>query len=99
MKKANEKGDKKKAENIKKNNLGNKKLNKQKEKANIELKEIIYKSAKTLAQKAKIIAIEDLSFTSNSTKFKNVNRKLSSWLKSVIDEAISKYCFARRFQI
>ena len=93
MKKANEKGDKKKAENIKKNNLGNKKLNKQKEKANIELKEIIYKAAKTLAQKAKIIAIEDLTFKTKSTKYKNVNRKLSSWLKSTIDEAISKYCF------
>ena len=93
MKKANEKGDKKKANNIKKNNLGNKKLNRQKEKANIELKEIIYKAAKTLAQKAKIIAIEDLTFKTKSTKFKNVNRHLSSWLKSTIDEAISKYCF------
>ena len=93
MKKANEKGDKKKANNIKKNNLGNKKLNRQKEKANIELKEIIYKAAKTLAQKAKIIAIEDLTFKTKSTKFKNVNRRLSSWLKSTIDEAISKYCF------
>ena len=93
MKKANEKGDKKKANNIKKNNLGNKKLNRQKEKANIELKEIIYKSAKILAQKAKVIAIEDLTFKTKSTKFKNVNRRLSSWLKSTIDEAISKYCF------
>ena len=93
MKKANEKGDKKKANNIKKNNLCNKKLNKQKEKANIELKEIIYKAAKTLAQKAKIIAIEDLTFKTKSTKFKNVNRRLSSWIKSTIDEAISKYCF------
>ena len=93
MKKANEKGDKKKAENIKRNNLGNKKLNRQKEKANIELKEIIYKSAKILAQKAKVIAIEDLTFKTKSTKFKNVNRRLSSWLKSTIDEAISKYCF------
>ena len=93
MKKANEKGDKKKANNIKKNNLDNKKLNRQKEKANIELKEIIYKAAKTLAQKAKIIAIEDLAFKTKSTKFKNVNRRLSSWIKSTIDEAISKYCF------
>ena len=93
MKKANEKGDKKKANNIKKNNLDNKKLNRQKEKANIELKEIIYKAAKTLAQKAKVIAIEDLTFKTKSTKFKNVNRRLSSWIKSTIDEAISKYCF------
>ena len=93
MKKAKESGNLKKANNIKKNNLGNKKLNKQKEKANIELKEIIYKAAKTLAQKANIIAIEDLTFKTKSTKFKNVNRRLSSWLKSTIDEAISKYCF------
>ena len=93
MKKAKESGNFKKANNIKKNNLGNKKLNKQKEKANIELKEIIYKAAKTLAQKANIIAIEDLTFKTKSTKFKNVNRRLSSWIKSTIDEAISKYCF------
>ena len=93
MKNAKESENFKKANNIKKNNLGNKKLNKQKEKTNIELKEIIYKAAKTLAQKAKIIAIEDLTFKTKSTKFKNVNRRLSSWLKSTIDEAISKYCF------
>ena len=93
MKNAKESENFKKANNIKKNNLGNKKLNKQKEKANIELKEIIYKAAKTLAQKAKIIAIEDLAFKTKSTKFKNVNRRLSSWIKSTIDEAISKYCF------
>ena len=93
MKNAKESENFKKANNIKKNNLGNKKLNKQKEKTNIELKEIIYKAAKTLAQKAKIIAIEDLTFKTKSTKYKNVNRRLSSWLKSTIDEAISKYCF------
>ena len=93
MKNAKESENFKKANNIKKNNLGNKKLNKQKEKTNIELKEIIYKAAKTLAQKAKIIAIEDLTFKTKSTKFKNVNRRLSSWIKSTIDEAISKYCF------
>ena len=93
MKNAKESENFKKANNIKKNNLGNKKLNKQKEKANIELKEIIYKAAKTLAQKANIIAIEDLTFKTKSTKFKNVNRRLSSWIKSTIDEAISKYCF------
>ena len=93
MKKADEVGDKKKAENIKKNNLGNKKLNNKKEKMKIELKEVIYSAAKTIAQKASVIAIEDLSFTSNSIKYKSVSRRLSSWLKSVIDEAISKYCF------
>ena len=93
MKKADEAGDKKKAENIKKNNLGNKKLNNQKEKMKIELREVIYSAAKTITKKANVIAIEDLSFTSNSTKYKSVNRRLSSWLKGVIDEAITKYCF------
>ena len=94
MKKARESGDFIKANNIKANNLGNKKLDKQKEIMKIELKEKIYSAAKVLAQKASIIAIEDLTFkTKSKGKFKKVNRRLSSWIKGVIDEAIIKYCF------
>lgn len=94
MKKARESGDFKKANNIRANNLGNKKLDKQKENMKIELKEKIYSAAKVLAQKASIIAIEDLTFkTKSKGKFKKVNRRLSSWIKGVIDEAIIKYCF------
>ena len=94
MKKVRESGDFKKANNIKANNLGNKKLDKQKERMKIELKEKIYSAAKVLAQKASIIAIEDLTFkTKSKGKFKKVNRRLSSWIKGVIDEAIIKYCF------
>lgn len=94
MKKAREAGHIKKANNIKSNNLGNKKLDKQKERMKIELKEKIYSAAKVLAQKASIIAIEDLTFkTKSKGKFKKVNRRLSSWIKGVIDEAIIKYCF------
>ena len=94
MKKAREAGDLKKANNIKSNNLGNKKLDKQKENMKIELKEKIYSAAKVLAQKASIVAIEDLTFkTKSKGKFKKVNRRLSSWIKGVIDEAIIKYCF------
>lgn len=94
MKKAREAGDIKRANNIKLNNLGNKKLNKQKEVMKAELKEKIYSAAKKIAQKASIIAIEDLTFkTKSKGKFKKVNRRLSSWIKGVIDEAIIKYCF------
>ena len=94
MKKAKDAGNFNKANNIKANNLGNKKLDKQKEIMKIELKEKIYSAAKVLAQKASIIAIEDLTFkTKSKGKFKKVNRRLSSWIKGVIDEAIIKYCF------
>jgi transposase, IS605 orfB family len=94
MKKTREAGDIKKANNIKFNNLGNKKLNRQKEVMKAELKEKIYSAAKVLAQKASIVAIEDLTFkTKSKGKFKKVNRRLSSWIKGVIDEAIIKYCF------
>ena len=94
MKKVREAGNFKKANNIKINNLGNKKLNKQKEIMKAELKEKIYSATKVLAQKASIIAIEDLTFkTKSKGKFKKVNRRLSSWIKGVIDEAIIKYCF------
>lgn len=99
MKKAREAGDIKKANNIKSNNLGNKKLNKQKEVMKAELKEKIYSAAKKIAQKASIIAIEDLTFKTKAKKGKKAkrgkktNRLLSSWIKGVIDEAIIKYCF------
>ena len=94
MKKARESGNFKKANNIRANNFGNKKLDKQKEIMKTELKEKIYSAAKVLAQKASIIAIEDLTFkTKSKGKFKKVNRRLSSWIKGVIDEAIIKYCF------
>lgn len=99
MKKAREAGDIKKANNIKSNNLGNKKLNKQKEVMKAELKEKIYSAAKKIAQKASIIAIEDLTFRTKAKKGKKAkrgkktNRLLSSWIKGVIDEAIIKYCF------
>lgn len=99
MKKAKDAGDIRKANNIKANNLGNKKLDKQKENMKIELKEKIYSAAKVLAQKASIIAIEDLTFKTKAKngkkakKGKRTNRRLSSWIKGVIDEAIIKYCF------
>lgn len=99
MKKAREAGYIKKANNIKINNLGNKKLDKQKEIMKAELKEKIYSAAKVLAQKASIIAIEDLTFKTKAKKGnkakkgKRTNRLLSSWIKGVIDEAIIKYCF------
>lgn len=99
MKKARESGDFIKANNIKANNLGNKKLDKQKEIMKIELKEKIYSAAKVLAQKASVIAIEDLTFKAKAKngkkakRGKKTNRRLSSWIKGVIDEAIIKYCF------
>lgn len=99
MKKARESGNFNKANNIKTNNLGNKKLDKQKEVMKAELKEKIYSAAKKIAQKASIIAIEDLTFKTKAKKGKKAkrgkktNRLLSSWIKGVIDEAIIKYCF------
>lgn len=99
MNKAKDAGDLKKANNIKTNNLGNKKLNRQKEVMKAELKEKIYSAAKKIAQKASVIAIEDLTFRTKAKKGKKAkrgkktNRLLSSWIKGVIDEAIIKYCF------
>ena len=69
MKKARESGDSKKASNIKSNNLGNKKLNRQKEIMKAELKEKIYSAAKKIAQKASIIAIENLTFKTKSQEW------------------------------
>jgi len=95
-------GDKKKIDNINKNNLGVKKYNKVKNKFKEEIKKVINKAINDFIEidKPKIIVVEDLTFVyskhSNRVKKqsgyinrgKKVNLYLSGWLKGYIQERL-----------
>jgi IS605 OrfB family transposase len=84
---ANKKLHKKK--NIIKNNLGRKKLNRQKQKVQSQIKDTIYQAVHKLVDKAQFIAAEDLTSPITGSKFsKNINRRLSAWTKGVIAKAL-----------
>jgi len=78
-----------KQRNIIKNNLGRKKLNRQNEKVQPQIKDTIYQATHKLVDKAEVIAAEDLTAPIASRKFgKNVTRRLSTWTKGVIANAL-----------
>ena len=78
-----------KKKNIIENNLGRKKLNRQNKKVQSQIKDKICKATHEVVDKAKVIAVEDLTSPITSKKFgKNVTRKLSAWTKGVIATAI-----------
>ncbi|NJO18435.1 MAG: transposase [Thioploca sp.] len=84
---ANKKPHKKK--HIIKNNLGRKKLNRQKQKVQFQIKDTIYQAVHKLIGKAKVIAAEDLTSPITGSKLgKNINRRLSAWTKGVIATAL-----------
>ncbi len=78
-----------KKQNIIENNLGRKKLNRQNEKAQSQIKDTIYQATHKLVDKASTIAAEDLTSPIKTRKFgKNVIRRLSAWTKGVIATAL-----------
>ncbi|KHD11411.1 transposase [Candidatus Thiomargarita nelsonii] len=84
---ANKKSHKK--QNIIENNLDRKKVNRQKKKVDSQIKDKIYQATHKLVDKAEIIAAEDLTSPIASKKFgKKVTRRLSSWTKGVIANAL-----------
>ena len=84
---ANKKPHKKKK--IIRNNLGRKKLTRQKQKVQSQLKDTIYQAVHKLVDKAKVIAVEDLTAPIAGSKFsKHINRRLSAWTKGMIATAL-----------
>jgi IS605 OrfB family transposase len=78
-----------KKQNIIENNLCIKKLNRQNERVQSQVKDTIYQATHKLVNKAEVIAAEDLTSPIKPRKFgKNVIRRLSAWTKGVIATAI-----------
>ncbi len=84
---ANLKNHKKK--NIINHNLGRKKLHRQHQQVQAQIKDTIYQATHQLMDKAKVIAAEDLTSPITGSKWgKNITRRLSAWTKGVIATAL-----------
>ncbi len=79
-----------KAEKIRKNNLGRKKLNRRRDGHTAHVKDHLFKAAHALVDKAKKIACEDLTLPikSKNNYGKNQTRRLTAWVKGLMMEAL-----------
>jgi IS605 OrfB family transposase len=71
------------------NNLGNKKKNRRAKRTRARIRDKVYKAVHAVVDKASVIASEDLTAQMSGKNFgKNINRRLSSWTKGVIADAL-----------
>ena len=92
----------KKANKIKKCNMGNKKYNKLKQKIKSKVESYINNSINNFIEKEKpkVVITEDLTFQSKNKKLpKKVNRWLNSWLKGYIQERIEYKLSANQAEV
>ncbi|MBK1647784.1 RNA-guided endonuclease TnpB family protein [Rhabdochromatium marinum] len=85
-----------KREHIRQFNLGRKKINRQMDKTHAQIRDIVFQSVHQVVDKAAVIAAEDLTAPMAGKSFgKNVNRRLASWTKGVIAEALDRVSHLR----
>ena len=85
-----------KRRNIQRHNLGRKKLDSRAAKAQAQIRDVVFKAAHAVVDKAAIIVAEDLTVAMRGKKFgKNMNRRLSAWTKGVIAEAFDSVSHRR----
>ena len=85
-----------KADGIRKNNLGRKKIDARKETTQKQLRTIAYQSAHSIVDKAAVVASEDLtSVIASKHQWKRFNRRMSSWAKGMLAEALDSVCTQR----
>jgi hypothetical protein len=85
-----------KADRIRKNNLGRKKLNARRNRAQAQIRTIAYQAAHAVVDKAKKVVSEDLtSPISSNDKWRQYNRRMSGWAKGVLAKAIEEVCRQR----
>ncbi len=95
-KKHRKNGNQRKADHIKKNNLGRKKLESRNELTKKRLINIAFKSVHSIVDKAKVVAAEDLTSPIASKKpWKAFNRRMSSWAKGTLAEVLEIVCKQR----
>ncbi|MDA8383554.1 MAG: transposase [Betaproteobacteria bacterium] len=85
-----------KADRIKKNNLGRKKLDARKETTQKQLRTIAYQAAHSIVDKAAIVASEELTAViASKHQWRRFNRRMSAWAKGVLAEALDPVCEQR----
>lgn len=88
---ANQHRNPRKRQHIRQFNLGRKKLNRKPDKTHTQIRDIVFQSVHTVVDKAAVIAAEDLTAPMAGKSFgKHVNRRLASWTKGVIAEALDR---------
>lgn len=88
--------DEAKRQRIMKNNLGRKKLSRRAAKHNANIRDIAFKAAHAIVDKASVVAAEDLTAPMSGKKFgKNMNRRLTSWTKGCLAESLETVCQRR----
>lgn len=85
-----------KADRIKKNNLGRRKIDARKETTQKRLRTIAYQAAHKIVDKAAIVVSEDLTAViASKHQWKRFNRRMSAWAKGVLAEALDSVCEQR----
>jgi len=89
--KHNESNNPKKRNNILTNNLGRKKLDSQKRRHTSNVRDLVFKAAHSIVARASTIAVEDLTspIKNKKPRSKNQSRRLSSWVKGILAQAIN----------
>jgi hypothetical protein len=86
-----------KADRVLKNNLGRKKIDARRNKTQKQLSTIAYQSAHTIVDKAAVVVSEDLtSPIAKKQPWKKFNRRMSSWAKGVLADALDSVCEQRK---
>ncbi|MDN0085628.1 hypothetical protein QU487_23715 [Crenobacter sp. SG2305] len=95
-KKHREAGRTAKADRIRQHNLGRKKLNARRDRTQHHLRTIAYQAAHQVVDKAAVVASEDLTAPIKvKVQWRNYNRRMSGWAKSVLAQAIDEVCSQR----
>lgn len=86
-----------KAHRIEQCNLGRKKIDARREKAQKQLRSIAFKSAHAVVDKAAVVVSEDLSSPiASKVQWKKYNRRMSAWAKGVLAESLDSVCKQRK---
>ena len=86
---ANKTRNPRKREHIRRFNLGRKKLERQMDNAHARIRDTVFQAVHAVVDKAAVIAAEDLTAPMAGKSFgKNVTRRLATWTKGVIAEAL-----------
>ena len=86
-----------KAERIVRCNLGRKKLDARKARAQGHLRTIAFQAAHSVVDKAAVVVSEDLTFAiASNVQWKRYNRRMSAWAKGVLAEALDSVCVQRK---
>lgn len=85
-----------KADLLKKNNLGRKKLESRQNRVQHKLRTIAYQSAHSIVDKAAVVVSEDLtSPIAKKQVWKKFNRRMSAWAKGVLAQSLEEVCVQR----